>query len=128
MANRLPPLSLYIHTPWCVRKCPYCDFNVHRTRPVDTAAWRAAFRAEMARARAVQGAAAPVLTSIYFGGGTPSLMPPGLVAEVIADAADTLGLADGAEITLEANPTSSEIAAFAAFKSAGVNRLSLGIQ
>ena len=121
-------LGLYVHWPYCDRICPYCDFNVHRTRPVDTAAWRAAFRAEMAHARAVQGAAAPVLTSIYFGGGTPSLMPPGLVAEVIADAADTLGLADGAEITLEANPTSSEIAAFAAFKSAGVNRLSLGIQ
>ena len=121
-------LGLYVHWPYCDRICPYCDFNVHRTRPVDTAAWRAAFRAEMAHARAVQGAAAPVLTSIYFGGGTPSLMPPGLVAEVIADAADTLGLADGAEITLEANPTPSEIAAFAAFKSAGVNRLSFGIQ
>ncbi len=121
-------LGLYVHWPYCDRICPYCDFNVHRTRPVDTAAWRAAFRAEMAHARAVQGAAAPVLTSIYFGGGTPSLMPPGLVAEVIADAANTLGLAEGAEITLEANPTSSEIAAFAAFKSAGVNRLSLGIQ
>ncbi|MEQ9125716.1 MAG: radical SAM protein, partial [Alphaproteobacteria bacterium] len=82
----------------------------------------------MMHARTVQGATGPSLTSIYFGGGTPSLMPPGLVAGVIADAADVLGLTDDAEITLEANPTSSEITAFASYAAAGVNRLSLGIQ
>lgn len=121
-------VGLYVHWPYCDRICPYCDFNVYRTQPVDAAIWRAAFRAEMMHARTVQGATGPSLTSIYFGGGTPSLMPPGLVAGVIADAADVLGLTDDAEITLEANPTSSEITTFASYAAAGVNRLSLGIQ
>jgi oxygen-independent coproporphyrinogen-3 oxidase len=120
--------GLYVHWPYCDRICPYCDFNVRRTRAIDAAEWRAAFRAEMGHLRSMQGDAAPALTSLYFGGGTPSLMPPALIAGVIDDAAKTWGFIDGAEITVEANPTSSEIARFAAFQGAGVNRLSLGIQ
>ena len=120
--------GLYVHWPYCDRICPYCDFNVRRARPVDDTAWRAAFHAEMAHLRALQGGAARPLTSIYFGGGTPSLMAPGLIAGVIEDATKTWGITDDAEITVEANPTSSETARFADFKAVGVNRLSLGIQ
>lgn len=120
--------GLYVHWPYCDRICPYCDFNVRRARPVDAAAWRAAFRAEMTHWHQRQGDRAPALTSIYFGGGTPSLMAPDLIAGVIEDAAQLWGIAWDAEITVEANPTSSEVDRFAAFRTAGVNRLSLGIQ
>ena len=120
--------GLYVHWPYCDRICPYCDFNVRRARPVDAATWRAAFHAEMGHVRAMQGASAEPLTSIYFGGGTPSLMAPVLIAGVIEDATATWGIADDAEITVEANPTSSETARFADFRAVGINRLSLGIQ
>jgi len=136
VAHPKPPLAadpaagfgLYVHWPYCDRICPYCDFNVRRARPIDAAEWRTAFRAEMAHWHARQGDAAQTLTSIYFGGGTPSLMPPDLIAGVIEDATDLWGLAAAAEITVEANPTSAEVDRFAAFRAAGVNRLSLGIQ
>ena len=121
-----PPLALYVHWPFCVSKCPYCDFNSHVRAAVDQAAWREALLADLAHeARALPGR---TLGSIFFGGGTPSLMPPETVAAVI-DAATTYWPAvPGIEITLEANPSSVEAARFADLARAGVNRVSLGLQ
>ena len=119
------PVALYVHWPFCVAKCPYCDFNSHVRAEVDQAAWRRALLADLAR-EAEQVAGRPI-GSIFFGGGTPSLMPPATVAAVL-DAAAAIGLADDVEITLEANPSSVERARFADLAAAGVNRLSLGIQ
>jgi len=120
------PLALYVHWPFCVSKCPYCDFNSHVRAHVDQAMWRDALLADLAYEAALT-AGRPV-ASIFFGGGTPSLMPPGTVAAVI-DAADRhWGLAPACEITLEANPSSVEAARFADLAAAGVNRVSLGLQ
>ncbi len=125
-STALPPLALYIHWPFCRKKCPYCDFNSHVREGVDHAAWRAALLRELAywHARAPQR----IVTSIFFGGGTPSLMEPATVAALIDRAASLWGLAPECEITLEANPTSVEAAKFAALRAAGVNRVSLGVQ
>lgn len=120
------PLALYIHWPFCVSKCPYCDFNSHVRQGVDVDAWRGALLADMAHEAASTGERA--LTSIFFGGGTPSLMPPALVADLIAAADRHWGLAPDVEITLEANPNSVEAARFADLATAGVNRVSLGLQ
>ena len=120
------PLALYIHWPFCVSKCPYCDFNSHVREGVDVEAWRAALVADMAHEAARTGG--HILSSIFFGGGTPSLMPPALVAALIETAERHWGLADDIEITLEANPNSVEVARFADLARAGVNRVSLGIQ
>lgn len=121
-----PPLALYVHWPFCVSKCPYCDFNSHVRASVDQAAWRAALLTDLAyEASLLPGRK---LGSIFFGGGTPSLMPPETVAAIIAAAADAWGFADDIEITLEANPSSVEAARFAALALAGVNRVSLGLQ
>ena len=120
------PLALYIHWPFCVSKCPYCDFNSHVREGVDVDAWRGALLADMAHEAALTGERA--LTSIFFGGGTPSLMPPALVADLIAAADRHWGLAPDVEITLEANPNSVEAARFADLATAGVNRVSLGVQ
>ena len=119
-------LALYVHWPFCVTKCPYCDFNSHVRATVDDAAWRTALLADLAyEAARLPGRR---LASIFFGGGTPSLMPPATVAAII-DAATTHWPADAdIEITLEANPSSVEAARFAGFAAAGVNRLSLGLQ
>ncbi|MBD3624221.1 MAG: coproporphyrinogen III oxidase [Rhodobacteraceae bacterium] len=118
--------GLYVHWPFCAAKCPYCDFNSHVRSAVDQERWAKALVAEMAHhAARTQGRR---LDSIFFGGGTPSLMTPATVAAVIDAAARHWHLADGAEITLEANPTSVEADRFTGFRSAGVNRLSLGIQ
>ena len=120
------PLALYIHWPFCVSKCPYCDFNSHVRESVDQAAWREALLADMAHeAQIVRGRP---LTSIFFGGGTPSLMPPETVAALIEAAEQYWGFADGIEITLEANPSSVEAARFADLALAGINRVSLGLQ
>ncbi|MFT6571373.1 MAG: oxygen-independent coproporphyrinogen-3 oxidase, partial [Sphingomonas echinoides] len=121
-----PPLALYVHWPFCVSKCPYCDFNSHVRDSVDQAAWRDALLADLAyEAQALPGRR---LGSIFFGGGTPSLMPPETVAAVI-DAATTRWPAEpDIEITLEANPSSVEAARFADIARAGVNRVSLGLQ
>lgn len=121
-----PPLALYVHWPFCVSKCPYCDFNSHVRDSVDQAAWRDALLADLAyEAQALPGRR---LGSIFFGGGTPSLMPPETVAAVI-DAATTHWPAEpDIEITLEANPSSVEAARFADIARAGVNRVSLGLQ
>lgn len=119
-------LALYIHWPFCVSKCPYCDFNSHVRESVDQAAWRDALLADMAHEAALtQGAR---VSSIFFGGGTPSLMLPETVAALIAAAERHWGFAEDVEITLEANPNSVEVARFAALASASVNRVSLGIQ
>jgi len=120
------PLALYVHWPFCVSKCPYCDFNSHVRESVDQATWRAALLADL-RHEAALLPGRPV-SSIFFGGGTPSLMPPETVAAVIAAADDAWGLTDDCEITLEANPNSVEVANFAALASAGVNRVSIGVQ
>ena len=120
------PLALYIHWPFCVSKCPYCDFNSHVRDQVDTDAWRGALLTDMAHEAALTRGR-PV-TSIFFGGGTPSLMPPALVADLIAAADRHWGLSADVEITLEANPNSVEAARFADLGAAGVNRVSLGLQ
>ena len=118
--------ALYIHWPFCIAKCPYCDFNSHVRASVDHSAWQAALIADL-RAEAAADSRQP-LTSIFFGGGTPSLMPPALVAALLAEAERLWGIAPGIEITLEANPSSVEAARFADLAAAGVNRVSLGIQ
>lgn len=119
-------LALYVHWPFCVTKCPYCDFNSHVRAQVDDAAWRDALLAELAFEAALLPGRR--LTSIFFGGGTPSLMPPETVAAVIAAAKAHWAADDDLEVTLEANPSSVEAGRFAGFADAGVNRLSLGLQ
>ncbi len=120
------PLALYIHWPFCVSKCPYCDFNSHVRDQVDVAAWQSALLADMAHEAAL--VPGRKLSSIFFGGGTPSLMPPALVETLIAAAERHWGFADDIEITLEANPSSVEAANFHDLAGAGVNRVSLGLQ
>jgi putative oxygen-independent coproporphyrinogen III oxidase len=121
-----PPLALYVHWPFCVSKCPYCDFNSHVRETVDQQAWRDALLADLAYEAALTKSAR--LGSIFFGGGTPSLMPPATVAAIIAAAEDAWGFESDIEITLEANPSSVEAARFADLAVAGVNRASLGLQ
>ena len=119
-------IALYVHWPFCVSKCPYCDFNSHVRETIDQAAWRQALLADLAHEAALLPGRR--LTSIFFGGGTPSLMEPATAAAII-DAAATHWQADeGVEITLEANPSSVEAANFADLAAAGVNRVSLGLQ
>lgn len=125
-ADRTEPLALYVHWPFCVSKCPYCDFNSHVREQVDQDAWRAALLADMAHEAALTGGRP--LSSIFFGGGTPSLMPPATVEAVLMAAQRHWGFAPDVEITLEANPSSVEAARFADLASAGVNRVSLGLQ
>ena len=121
------PLALYIHWPFCASKCPYCDFNSHvREAGVDHARFRAALRRELAHEAARLGRRP--LHSIFFGGGTPSLMEPETVAALIADARTHFDASPGMEVTLEANPTSVETDRLRAFAEAGVNRASLGVQ
>lgn len=120
------PLALYIHWPFCVSKCPYCDFNSHVRESVDQDAWRAALLQDMAHEAGLTKGRP--LTSIFFGGGTPSLMPPATVAALIDAAHVYWGFAEDIEITLEANPSSVEAARFADLAQAGVNRVSLGLQ
>jgi oxygen-independent coproporphyrinogen-3 oxidase len=122
----MTPLALYVHWPFCVSKCPYCDFNSHVRASVDQDAWRDALLADLAHeARLLPDRR---LTSIFFGGGTPSLMEPAAAEALIAAARETWPASDDLEITLEANPNSVEAARFADLAAAGVNRLSLGLQ
>ena len=118
--------GLYVHWPFCQAKCPYCDFNSHVVSSIDHDAWLDAYVSEMDR----YAAETPdrVLSSIYFGGGTPSLMAPETVGAIIERAAHHWKFANNIEITLEANPTSIEAKNFAGYKAAGVNRISIGIQ
>jgi oxygen-independent coproporphyrinogen-3 oxidase len=120
------PLALYVHWPFCVSKCPYCDFNSHVRAEIDQVAWREALLADLAHeARLLPGRR---LTSIFFGGGTPSLMEPSTVAAIIDSARTHWEPAGNVEITLEANPNSVEAARFADLAKSGVNRISLGLQ
>src|SRR5689334_7875119 len=119
-------LALYVHWPFCVSKCPYCDFNSHVRATIDQDEWRDALLADLAyEARLLPGR---TLTSIFFGGGTPSLMEPTTVEALIDSAVGHWSPAKDVEITLEANPNSVEAARFADLSAAGVNRLSLGLQ
>jgi oxygen-independent coproporphyrinogen-3 oxidase len=121
-----PGFGLYVHWPFCKAKCPYCDFNSHVRPSIDEAVWRDALVRELGHyAREVGGRR---LTSIFFGGGTPSLMSPATVGAVIDAAAAHFTFADDVEITLEANPTSAETENFAGYRAAGVNRMSIGVQ
>jgi len=122
-----PGFALYVHWPFCRSKCPYCDFNSHVRESVDQARWATALETELDHMAARVGTGPP-LTSIFFGGGTPSLMPPATVARIVERARRTFGFDPAIEITLEANPTSAEADRFAAFAAAGVNRLSMGLQ
>ena len=125
-ANAGEGVALYIHWPFCVSKCPYCDFNSHVRSTIDQDQWRDALLADLAHeARLLSGRK---LTSIFFGGGTPSLMEPQTVAALIEAARSHWDAGGDLEITLEANPNSVEAARFADLAAAGVNRLSLGLQ
>ena len=121
-----PPLGVYVHWPFCKSKCPYCDFNSHVRDGVDQARWREALLKELGQA--AHEAPGRRVETIFFGGGTPSLMPPETVAAVIERIKAQWDCAAEIEITLEANPTSVEAGRFAALAAAGVNRLSLGVQ
>ena len=120
------PLALYVHWPFCLAKCPYCDFNSHVRDELPQARFRDALRTELAWEAARLGPRP--LASIFFGGGTPSLMAPDTVAALIEDDSRLFPPTADIEITLEANPTSVEIGRLQAFREAGVNRISLGVQ
>ena len=123
----LPPLSLYIHIPWCVRKCPYCDFNSHQARgALPEQQYVAALIRDLELALPLIWGRK--VYTVFFGGGTPSLLSGESVAEILRNVRMLLPLDLGAEITLEANPGTVEAARFAAYREAGVNRLSMGIQ
>lgn len=121
------PLGVYVHWPYCARICPYCDFNVVRDRrQAEQADLAAAIARDLEAQRELTGPRA--LVSVFLGGGTPSLMDPGWAAEIVATARRLWTAADDLEVSLEANPTDAEAGRFAAFREAGVNRLSLGLQ
>lgn len=121
-----PGFAVYIHWPFCETVCPYCDFNVHAQTEIDQDAWRRGLIADIRHY--AQDLPGRLVTSIYFGGGTPSLMPPATTGAVIDEIGRHWAIDDDVEITIEANPTSAETATLADFQRAGVNRLSLGIQ
>jgi oxygen-independent coproporphyrinogen-3 oxidase len=118
--------GLYLHWPFCQSKCPYCDFNSHVSARVDQSRWEKAFLSEIERLGAETHGR--VLQTIFFGGGTPSLMDPSLINAIIEKARTTWVLANDIEITMEANPGSVEAGRFAAYREAGVNRVSIGVQ
>jgi oxygen-independent coproporphyrinogen-3 oxidase len=121
------PFGIYLHWPFCLSKCPYCDFNSHvAATPVDHDAWRSAFLAELARYAGQTGGR--TVTSVFFGGGTPSLMDPRTAGGLLEAVAGHWTMASDVEITLEANPGTAEADRFADFRAAGVNRLSVGLQ
>ena len=126
--NDAPPLGVYVHWPYCARICPYCDFNVYRDRGRidEQRALKEAMLADLAAQAQLTGPRR--LVSIFFGGGTPSLMDPEWAGEIIAQAGRLWTAAHDLEVTLEANPTDAEAGRFEAFAAAGVNRLSLGLQ
>jgi coproporphyrinogen III oxidase-like Fe-S oxidoreductase len=127
MNPQQPPLSLYIHLPWCVRKCPYCDFNSHKAGPgMPRDRYVVALLKDLHSTAPL--AADREIVSIFLGGGTPSLFSPAQIEEILQQANDTYTLADDCEITMEANPGTIERGNLAAYRRAGVNRLSLGAQ
>jgi len=119
--------GLYIHWPFCLSKCPYCDFNSHVRAKIDAEAWQAAMLREL-QTQAARLDTKPKLDAIFFGGGTPSLMPGHIVDALLKEAERTFGFAPNIEITLEANPTSVDAGRFRDYRAAGVNRVSLGVQ
>ena len=122
-----PGFGIYLHWPFCAAKCPYCDFNSHvRHQPVDQPRFVSAFLREMEHMRALSGPR--VVTSIFMGGGTPSLMAPETVGALLEGVARLWSVPDGIEITMEANPSSVEAERFRGYRAAGVNRVSLGVQ
>ena len=122
-----PPLSLYVHLPWCVRKCPYCDFNSHEGRgPLPFAAYVDALVADLDHDLPL--AWGRTVRTVFFGGGTPSLFPPEAIDAFLQQASSRLRFAPGCEITLETNPGTAEHGRFEGYRAAGVNRLSFGIQ
>lgn len=118
--------AVYVHWPFCRSKCPYCDFNSHVRERIDEAAWREALARELGHVAALTSGR--TVTSVFFGGGTPSLMAPATAEAVLACIAGNWRLAADAEITLEANPNSAEAERFGAFRAAGINRVSIGVQ
>jgi len=123
----LPPLSLYVHIPWCIKKCPYCDFNSHTApQALPETEYVAALQCELRNA--LDLAAGRPLHSIFFGGGTPSLFSARAIEEILITAEQTLGFTGDIEITLEANPGAAEQRRFHGYRAAGVNRLSIGVQ
>jgi len=125
-SNYNAPFGIYIHWPFCASKCPYCDFNSHVREKINHDVWRQAFRAEIERYAAETGHRR--VTSIFFGGGTPSLMEPETLADIIENIKNYWPVAQNVEVTMEANPSSAEAKNFETCRSAGVNRLSLGVQ
>ena len=127
------PFGVYVHVPFCATRCGYCDFNTYTASELDgggrsRAGYVAAVRAELALARRVLGDAAPPAETVFFGGGTPTLLAPGELAEILGAIEDTFGLSPGAEVTTEANPESVGAASLAALREAGFTRVSLGMQ
>tara|TARA_R110001599_G_scaffold8651_11_gene42104 strand:+ start:12974 stop:14116 length:1143 start_codon:yes stop_codon:yes gene_type:complete len=123
---QLPPLALYVHLPWCERKCPYCDFNSHESRNLPETAYIDSLLADLeADLPFVQGR---VIQTLFIGGGTPSLFSAAGIGRLMQGIGQRVALADALEATLEANPGSAEAEKFAGFRAAGINRLSLGIQ
>ncbi len=118
--------GLYIHWPFCQAKCPYCDFNSHVAADIEESRWKSAYLSEISRVAAETDGR--VLSTVFFGGGTPSLMSPDLVGGVIAAIREAWVTANDLEITLEANPTSVEAGRFKGYRDAGVNRVSVGVQ
>ncbi len=128
MSDTAPGFGIYVHWPFCAQKCPYCDFNSHvRMKAPDQARFLSAYRRELDYVAAIAGRSSPV-TSVFLGGGTPSLMLPQTVAGILDHIAGLWPVADDAEITIEANPGSVEADRFAGYRAAGVNRVSLGVQ
>ena len=127
MTTGNPSFGVYIHWPFCAQKCPYCDFNSHvRHQGWDEARFLAAYLRELDHVKALIGPRE--VASIFFGGGTPSLMKPATTAAILDHIAKLWPIRPGAEVTLEANPGSVEATRFAGYKSAGVNRVSMGLQ
>lgn len=120
--------GLYIHWPFCAAKCPYCDFNSHVRTQIDEAAWRDSICAEMDYVASLQGDSRPLVETIFFGGGTPSLMSGSATGRILEHAKRLWPWANDVEITLEANPASADASRFADYRAAGVNRVSLGLQ
>ena len=122
----MPPISIYIHWPFCLSLCPYCDFNSHISSSIDHELWLSSYKKEINYFKdKIQGRK---IQSVFFGGGTPSLMNPRVVQGVLEALSDIGILSCDTEITLEANPTSYETEKFKEFKAAGVNRVSIGVQ
>jgi len=126
-SRRDPGFGVYVHWPFCAQKCPYCDFNSHvRHKGIDEGRFAAAFLTELAETRSLTGP--QTVSSVFFGGGTPSLMQPETVGAILDRIAQLWEVAPDAEVTLEANPGSVEMGRFRGYRAAGVNRVSLGVQ